>query len=159
MVFFSVPQHIGFKIKCLGYKVLTLRLYLRVFKFTSDEPCVETAVVFMCNMVTTTVWGWSQRWSSADGRSNWLLFNKQVFMISISKFGPSNKCSGGHFGNNCSSNKIWRLILALMSAVWALIGGCDALPGSRTHTELDYWRNISLSLIWLDYDTCPVSTV
>ena len=48
----------------------------------------------------------------------------QVIMVSISKFRPSNKCTGGHFGNYCSVNKISRLTVALMPAMW-VIDSCD----------------------------------
>ena len=63
-----------------------------------------------------------------DSYSKSMNFSLEVLSwstVSISKFRPSNKCAGGHFVNYCSVYKIWRLIVALMSAVWALIDSCD----------------------------------
>ena len=51
-------------------------------------------------------------------------FQPSVIMVLIAKFGPSNMCVGCHLGNYGSVNKIWRNIVALMSAVWVLIGSC-----------------------------------
>ena len=49
-----------------------------------------------------------------------LTLSLEVILVSLSKFRPSNQCA-----DYCSINNIWRLIVALLSAVWALIDSCD----------------------------------
>lgn len=94
-----------------------------------------------------------------------IIFFQEVIMVSIAKFGPSNKCAGGHFGNYCSVNKIWRLIVALMSVVWSLIDSCDwqfAYLLLSSLWDSQWVRLLSQyfsKLMLLDLDTCPVSTI
>ena len=78
-----------------------------------------------------------------------IIFFQLIIMVSILNLWSSVKCAGGNFGTYYSVNKIGRLIVALMAAMWAwlTVGSPAALFRSRIHTESDCFCNISQSLI------------
>lgn len=66
------------------------------------------------------VWSkWQKTWQEAKANAEEKPF--WDIIVSITKFRPFTKCVGGHFGNDCSINEIWRRIVALTSGMWALI--------------------------------------